>query len=63
MVGIIAKHDNEWKTTRIKDFEKMLSLYHRHGKAEQASRLEKRVRDLTINLKVNQFDTERSIGL
>ncbi|WGE59470.1 glycoside hydrolase, family 19 [Actinobacillus equuli] len=59
MVGIIAKHDNEWKTTRIKDFEQMLSLYRRHGKAEQASRLEKRVKDLAIRLKVNQFDTEK----
>ncbi|WGE43120.1 hypothetical protein [Actinobacillus equuli] len=59
MTGLIAKHDNEWKTTRIKDFEKMLALYRHHGKAEQASRLEKRVKDLAIRLKVNQFDTEK----
>ncbi|WGE43115.1 glycoside hydrolase, family 19 [Actinobacillus equuli subsp. haemolyticus] len=59
MTGLIAKHDNEWKTTRIKDFEKMLALYRHHGKVEQASRLEKRVKDLAIRLKVNQFDTEK----
>ncbi|WGE86460.1 glycoside hydrolase family 19 protein [Actinobacillus equuli] len=59
MTGLIAKHDNEWKTTRIKDFEKMLVLYRRHGKAEQASRLEKRIKDLAISLKVNYFDTEK----
>ncbi|WGE53814.1 hypothetical protein [Actinobacillus equuli] len=59
MTGLIAKHDNEWKTTRIKDFEKMLALYRHHGKVEQASRLEKRIKDLAISLKVNQFDTEK----
>ncbi|WGE47494.1 glycoside hydrolase family 19 protein [Actinobacillus equuli] len=59
MTGLIAKHDNEWKTTRIKDFEKMLALYRRHGKVEQASRLEKRIKDLAISLKVNHFDTEK----
>ncbi|WGE51703.1 hypothetical protein NYR68_04785 [Actinobacillus equuli subsp. haemolyticus] len=59
MTGLIAKHDNEWKTTRIKDFEKMLALYRHHGKVEQASRLEKRIKDLAISVKVNYFDTEK----
>ncbi len=59
LTGIIARHDNEWKSTRQLDFEQVFNLYREHGEEEKASRLEKRVKDLKIGLKVNQFDTDK----
>ncbi|WP_018652934.1 glycoside hydrolase family 19 protein [Actinobacillus capsulatus] len=59
MTGIIAKHDNEWKSTREADFAQVVELYRRKGQEEQAKRLAKRVQDLVINLKVNNFDTDK----
>ncbi|WP_386688301.1 hypothetical protein [Lonepinella sp. MS14437] len=59
LTGIIARHDNEWKSTRQLDFEQVFNLYRENGEEEKASRLEKRVKDLEIGLKVNQFDTDK----
>ncbi|MDG2942356.1 glycoside hydrolase family 19 protein [Exercitatus varius] len=59
LTGIIVKHDNEWKTTRQLDFEPVCNVYRENGKEEKAARLAKRVEDLSIGLKVEQFDTEQ----
>uniref|UniRef100_UPI00359F371F glycoside hydrolase family 19 n=1 Tax=Glaesserella sp. TaxID=2094731 RepID=UPI00359F371F len=59
LTGIIVKHDNEWKTTRQLDFEPVCNVYRENGKEEKATRLAKRVDDLSIGLKVEQFDTEQ----
>ena len=59
LTGIIVKHDNEWKTTRQLDFERVCNVYRENGKEEKANRLAKRVEDLSIGLKVEQFDTDK----
>ncbi|MDG2950221.1 glycoside hydrolase family 19 protein [Exercitatus varius] len=59
LTGIIVKHDNEWKTTRRLDFEPVCNVYRENGKEEKATRLAKRVDDLSIGLKVEQFDTDK----
>ncbi|MDG2961357.1 glycoside hydrolase family 19 [Bisgaard Taxon 10/6] len=59
LTGIIVKHDNEWKTTRQLDFEPVCNVYRENGKEEKANRLTKRVDDLSIGLKVEQFDTDK----
>ncbi|WP_244298085.1 hypothetical protein [Actinobacillus vicugnae] len=59
LTGIIAKHESEWKSTRQADFAEVCALYRQHGKEDIVKRLSKRVEDLSIKLKVNQFDTDK----
>ncbi|WP_243647944.1 hypothetical protein [Cricetibacter osteomyelitidis] len=59
LTGIIAKHESEWKSTRQADFAKVCDLYRRYNDEETAKRINKRVEDLSIKLKVNQFDTDK----
>ena len=59
LTGIVAKHDSEWKKTRAADFKQVCDVYRNHGKEDRATRIEKRVEDLSIKLEVDGFNTDK----
>ena len=59
LTGIVAKHDSEWKKTRAADFKQVCDVYRNHGKEDRATRIEKRVEDLSIKLEVDEFNTDK----
>ena len=59
LTGIVAKHDSEWKKTRVADFSQTCGVYRANGKEEIAKRIEKRVEDLSIKLEVDGFNTDK----
>ncbi|MBN6069654.1 glycoside hydrolase family 19 [Aggregatibacter actinomycetemcomitans] len=59
LAGIVVKHDSEWKSTRQDDFAKVCALYRENQKVELAECIDKRVKDLSISIKVGQFDTDK----
>ncbi|WP_256856108.1 glycoside hydrolase family 19 [Rodentibacter ratti] len=59
LTGIVVKHESEWKSTRAADFAKVCALYRENQKIELAECIDKRVKDLSISIKVGQFDTDR----
>ena len=59
LTGIVAKHDSEWKKTRAADFKQICDVYRNHGKGDRATRIEKRVEDLSIKLEVDGFNTDK----
>ena len=59
LTGIVAKHDSEWKKTRAADFIRTCGTYRDNNKEDSASRIEKRVEDLSIKLEVDGFNTDK----
>ena len=59
LTGIVAKHDSEWKKTRAADFSQTCGVYRANGKEEIAKRIEKRIADLSIQLEVDGFNTDK----
>ena len=59
LTGIVAKHDSEWKKTRAADFKQVCDVYRNHGKEDRATRIVKRVEDLSIKLEVDEFNTDK----
>ena len=59
LTGIVAKHDSEWKKTRAADFIRTCGTYRDNNKEDSASRIEKRVEDLSIKLDVDGFNTDK----
>ena len=59
LTGIVAKHDSEWKKTRAADFSQTCGVYRANGKEETAKRIEKRIKDLSIKLEVDGFNTDK----
>ena len=59
LTGIVAKHDSEWKKTRAADFIRTCGTYRDNNKEDSATRIEKRVEDLSIKLEVDGFNTDK----
>ena len=59
LTGIVAKHDSEWKKTRAADFIRTRGTYRDNNKEDSASRIEKRVEDLSIKLEVDGFNSDK----
>ncbi|WP_239403584.1 glycoside hydrolase family 19 [Aggregatibacter aphrophilus] len=59
LTGIVAKHDSEWKKTRAADFIRTCGTYRDNNKEDSASRIEKRVEDLSIKLEVDGFNSDK----
>ena len=59
LTGIVVKHDSEWKKTRAADFSQTCGVYRANGKEETAKRIEKRIKDLSIKLEVDGFNTDK----
>ena len=59
LTGIVVKHDSEWKKTRAADFSQTCGVYRANGKEEIAKRIEKRIKDLSIKLEVDGFNTDK----
>ena len=59
LTGIVAKHESEWKKTKLADFKQVCDVYRNHGKEDSAARIEKRVADLSIKLEVDGFNTDK----
>ena len=59
LTGIVAKHDSEWKKTRAADFSQTCGVYRANGKEEIAKRIEKRIADLSIQLEVDGFNSDK----
>lgn len=59
LTGIVAKHDSEWKKTREADFSQTCGVYRANGKEEIAKRIEKRIKDLSIKLEVDGFNSDK----
>ena len=59
LTGIIGKHDSEWKKTRAADFIRTCGTYRDNNKEDSASRIEKRVEDLSIKLEVDGFNSDK----
>ena len=59
LTGIIGKHDSEWKKTRAADFIWTCGTYRDNNKEDSASRIEKRVEDLSIKLEVDGFNSDK----
>ena len=59
LTGIVVKHDSEWKKTRTADFGQTCGVYRANGKEEIAKRIEKRIKDLSIKLEVDGFNSDK----
>ena len=59
LTGIVVKHDSEWKKTRTADFSQTCGVYRANGKEDTAKRIEKRIADLSIQLEVDGFNTDK----
>ena len=59
LTGIVAKHDSEWKKTRAADFSQTCGVYRANGKEDTAKRIEKRIKDLSIKLEVDGFNSDK----
>ena len=59
LTGIVVKHDSEWKKTRAADFSQTCGVYRANGKEDTAKRIEKRIKDLSIKLEVDGFNTDK----
>ena len=59
LTGIVAKHDSEWRKTRAADFIRTCGTYRDNNKEDSATRIEKRVEDLSIKLEVDGFNTDK----
>ena len=59
LTGIVVKHDSEWKKTRAADFSQTCGVYRANGKEDTAKRIEKRIADLSIQLEVDGFNTDK----
>ncbi|WP_233127131.1 glycoside hydrolase family 19 [Rodentibacter sp. Ppn85] len=59
LMGIIAKHDSEWKKTKSIDFKQVCDVYRDNGKNDVASGIEKRVEDLSIKLEADGFNSDK----
>ena len=59
LTGIVVKHDCEWKKTRAADFSQTCGVYRANGKEDTAKRIEKRIKDLSIKLEVDGFNTDK----
>ncbi len=58
-IGIIPKHQNEWASNRVQQFEKLCRVFIDPNQAKTAQQIRKRVSDLSIQLKVRSFDTDK----
>ncbi|WP_386695558.1 glycoside hydrolase family 19 protein [Lonepinella sp. MS14435] len=58
-IGIIPKHQNEWASNRVQQFEKLCRVFIDQNQAKTAQQIRKRVGDLSIQLKVRSFDTDK----
>ena len=59
LTGIVVKHDSEWKKTRTADFSQTCGVYRANGKEDTAKRIEKRIKDLSIKLEVDGFNSDK----
>ena len=59
LTGIVVKHDSEWKKTRAADFSQTCGVYRANGKEDTAKRIEKRIKDLSIKLEVDGFNSDK----
>ena len=59
LTGIVVKHDSEWKKTRTADFSQTCGVFRANGKEEIAKRIEKRIKDLSIKLEVDGFNSDK----
>ena len=59
LTGIVVKHDSEWKKTRTADFSQTCGVYRANGKEDTAKRIDKRIKDLSIKLEVDGFNTDK----
>ena len=59
LTGIVVKHDSEWKKTRTADFSQTCGVYRANGKEDTAKRIDKRIKDLSIKLEVDGFNSDK----
>ena len=59
LTGIVVKHDSEWKKTRTADFSQTCGVYRANGKEATAKRIDKRIKDLSIKLEVDGFNSDK----
>ncbi len=58
-IGIIPKHQSEWASNRVQQFEKLCRVFIDQNQAKTTQQIRKRVGDLSIQLKVRNFDTDK----
>ncbi len=58
-IGIIPKHQSEWASNRVQQFEALCNVFTEQNDNQTAQRIRKRVGDLSIQLKVRSFDTDK----